>query len=61
MAHLDEVEREVLVRALALHRGNRTAAAAAIGLTLRQMRYRMSRLGVQAAGDGSDEGEEGGA
>ncbi|MFO1275284.1 MAG: sigma-54 dependent transcriptional regulator [Sphaerotilus natans] len=61
MAHLDEVEREVLVRALALHRGNRTAAAAAIGLTLRQMRYRMSRLGVQAAGDGGDEGEEGGA
>ncbi|MFM2340519.1 MAG: hypothetical protein RLZZ592_172 [Pseudomonadota bacterium] len=64
MAHLDEVEREVLVRALALHRGNRTAAGAAIGLTLRQMRYRMSRLGVQAAGDegdGEGEGEEGGA
>ena len=51
VAYLDEVEREVLVRALALHRYNRTAAGAAMGLTLRQMRYRMARLGVQVAGE----------
>jgi two-component system response regulator PilR (NtrC family) len=51
-AYLDEIEREVLVRALERHRYNRTAAGAAMGLTLRQMRYRMARLGIQVAGDG---------
>jgi two-component system response regulator PilR (NtrC family) len=51
VAYLDEVEREVLVRALELYRYNRTAAGAAMGLTLRQMRYRMARLGIQVAGD----------
>jgi two-component system response regulator PilR (NtrC family) len=47
--HLDEVEREILERALERHRYNRTAAGAALGLSLRQMRYRMARLGVGAA------------
>ncbi|MDH5538695.1 MAG: helix-turn-helix domain-containing protein, partial [Rhizobacter sp.] len=28
------------------HRFNRTAAGASLGLSLRQMRYRMARLGV---------------
>ena len=58
-AYLDEIEREVLVRALERHRYNRTAAGAAMGLTLRQMRYRMARLGIQVAGDGVtvDEGD----
>jgi len=51
VAYLDDVEREVLVRALEQHRYNRTAAGAAMGLTLRQMRYRMARLGIQIAGD----------
>jgi two-component system response regulator PilR (NtrC family) len=51
VAYLDEVEREVLVRALEHHRNNRTAAGAAMGLTLRQMRYRMARLGIQVASD----------
>ena len=51
---LDEVERDILVRALARHRGNRTAAGASLGLSLRQMRYRMARLavGVDADADG---------
>jgi two-component system response regulator PilR (NtrC family) len=52
VAYLDEIERDVLVRALERHRYNRTAAGAAMGLTLRQMRYRMARLGIQVAGDG---------
>ncbi|MDP4302301.1 sigma-54-dependent transcriptional regulator [Leptothrix discophora] len=52
VAYLDEVERAVLVRALERHRYNRTAAGAAMGLTLRQMRYRMARLGIQVAGEG---------
>ncbi|HOM12087.1 MAG TPA: sigma-54 dependent transcriptional regulator [Rubrivivax sp.] len=47
-AHLDAVERDILLRALERHRYNRTAAGASLGLTLRQMRYRMARLGVFA-------------
>jgi two-component system, NtrC family, response regulator PilR len=49
-AYLDAVERDILTRALERHRNNRTAAGASLGLTLRQMRYRMARLGVAAAG-----------
>jgi len=46
--YLDEVEREILLRALARHRFNRTAAGAALGLSLRQIRYRMARLDITA-------------
>jgi len=49
VAHLDRVERDILVRALEQHRFNRTAAGASLGLSLRQMRYRMARLGVNVA------------
>ncbi|MCB1995218.1 MAG: sigma-54-dependent Fis family transcriptional regulator, partial [Rhodoferax sp.] len=45
-AHLDDVEREILIKALDRHRYNRTAAGASLGLSLRQMRYRMARLGI---------------
>jgi len=48
LAYLDEVERTVLERALERHRYNRTAAGASLGLSLRQMRYRMARLGIGA-------------
>ncbi len=51
-AYLDGVERDILVRALERHRCNRTAAGASLGLSLRQMRYRMARLGVQVADHG---------
>jgi two-component system response regulator PilR (NtrC family) len=44
--YLDGVEREILIRALERYRFNRTAAGASMGLSLRQMRYRMARLGV---------------
>ena len=47
-AYLDAVEREILERALERYRYNRTAAGASLGLSLRQMRYRMARLGVGA-------------
>ena len=50
-AYLDGAEREILVRALERHRFNRTAAGASLGLSLRQMRYRMARLGVNVGGD----------
>ncbi|MBT9490226.1 MAG: sigma-54-dependent Fis family transcriptional regulator [Rubrivivax sp.] len=52
--HLDEVERDILLRALEKHRYNRTAAGASMGLSLRQMRYRMARLGIDSGGSGSD-------
>jgi two-component system response regulator PilR (NtrC family) len=45
-AYLDQIERDILERALERHRYNRTAAGASLGLSLRQMRYRMARLGV---------------
>ena len=52
VAYLDAVERDILVRALEKHRFNRTAAGASLGLSLRQMRYRMARLGVLVAEHG---------
>ncbi len=52
--YLDDVERDILQRALERHRYNRTAAGASLGLSLRQMRYRMARLGVGAADGDAD-------
>ena len=53
-AYLDSVERAILEQALARHRFNRTAAGASLGLSLRQMRYRMARLGIGVDSDTSD-------
>jgi two-component system, NtrC family, response regulator PilR len=47
-AHLDEQERHILVQALKDTGFNRTAAAAKLGMSLRQIRYRMARLGIDA-------------
>ncbi|MGI4779593.1 MAG: sigma-54-dependent transcriptional regulator [Janthinobacterium lividum] len=44
--YLDQQEREILVRALRESSFNRTAAAARLGLSLRQIRYRIARLGI---------------
>jgi two-component system, NtrC family, response regulator PilR len=55
-AYLDAIERDVLVRALDDARFNRTLAAQRLGLSLRQMRYRIARLNIdtpQSADDGS--------
>jgi len=65
-AWIDEQERRVLVQALVQTRFNRTAAAARLGLNLRQIRYRMARLGITAPGSSADErdsdgGDDGGA
>lgn len=46
-AYLDRIEREILERALTASGGNRTRAGEMLGLNLRQMRYRMQRLGIQ--------------
>jgi two-component system response regulator PilR (NtrC family) len=45
-AELGQVERERILAALQETRYNRTAAAARLGLTLRQLRYRMLKLGL---------------
>jgi two-component system response regulator PilR (NtrC family) len=44
--HLDRIEREVIEKALAQTRYNRTAAAELLGITFRQLRYRMQRLDI---------------
>jgi two-component system response regulator PilR (NtrC family) len=54
-AYLDGVERAILEQALTRHRFNRTAAGASLGLSLRQMRYRMARLGIGADIEASDQ------
>ncbi len=51
--YLDQQEREILVRALHESGFNRTAAAARLGLSLRQIRYRIARLGI-ATPNGDD-------
>lgn len=45
-AYLDAIERGILVRALDEARFNRTLAAQRLGLSLRQMRYRIARLHI---------------
>ncbi len=44
--YLDVQERNILIRVLQETRFNRTAAAAKLGLSLRQMRYRIARLNI---------------
>jgi two-component system, NtrC family, response regulator PilR len=53
-AWLDEQERTIITRALNETGFNRTAAAAQLGLNLRQMRYRMSRLAIVAPSTGGE-------
>ena len=50
-AHLDGQERNILLRALNDTGFNRTAAAARLGMSLRQIRYRMVRLGIEVPTD----------
>ena len=52
-AWLDQHERSILVRALQESHFNRTAAAARLGISLRQIRYRIARLNIITPGDTS--------
>jgi two-component system response regulator PilR (NtrC family) len=45
--YLDALERKAILDALAKTGFNRTAAAKALGITFRQLRYRMQRLGIR--------------
>jgi two-component system response regulator PilR (NtrC family) len=44
--YLDEVERQAILKALEETRWNRTAAARSLGMTLRALRYRLVKLGL---------------
>lgn len=52
---LDDQEREILVRTLHETNFNRTLAASRLGLTLRQIRYRIARLNIDAHETGADQ------
>jgi two-component system response regulator PilR (NtrC family) len=55
--HLDHQEREILVQTLKETGFNRTVAANRLGLTLRQIRYRIARLGIDTPTTQGDEPE----
>jgi two-component system, NtrC family, response regulator PilR len=45
--HLEDIERDAIVRALEQSRYNKTAAAKALGMTFRALRYRIKKLGIE--------------
>jgi two-component system response regulator PilR (NtrC family) len=47
MSAVAETERAAIMKALEATRWNRTAAARQLGLTLRQLRYRLEKLGIE--------------
>ncbi len=56
-AYLDQQERDILVKVLNETGFNRTAAATRLGLSLRQIRYRIARLNI-AMPSGDDPGDD---
>jgi two-component system response regulator PilR (NtrC family) len=44
---LEHIEREAIVKALEQTRYNKTKAAALLGMTFRQLRYRVKKLGIE--------------
>ena len=45
--YMDEIEKDVLMRALEQTRYNKTAAARLLGITFRALRYRLKKLGLE--------------
>ena len=45
--HMNRIERQVILDALAKTGFNRTAAARMLGVTFRSLRYRIERLGIE--------------
>jgi two-component system, NtrC family, response regulator PilR len=45
--HLEEVERDAIVKALEQTRYNKTAAAKVLGMSFRALRYRIKKLGIE--------------
>jgi two-component system response regulator PilR (NtrC family) len=50
-AYLDRLERDAILAALAKTGFNRTAASRLLGITFRQLRYRLQRLGIREEDD----------
>jgi two-component system response regulator PilR (NtrC family) len=44
---LEHIEREAIVKALEQTRYNKTRAAELLGMTFRQLRYRVKKLGIE--------------
>src|SRR5450755_1324085 len=45
--HLDDIERDAILRALEQTRYNKTAAAKVLGMSFRALRYRIKKLGIE--------------
>ena len=45
--HLEDIERDAIQKALEKHRFNKTAAAKALGMSFRTLRYRIKKLGIE--------------
>jgi two-component system, NtrC family, response regulator PilR len=45
--HLEDIERDAIVKALEKSRYNKTAAAKALGMSFRALRYRIKKLGIE--------------
>jgi two-component system response regulator PilR (NtrC family) len=45
--HLEDIERDAIVKALELNRYNKTAAAKTLGMSFRALRYRIKKLGIE--------------
>jgi two-component system response regulator PilR (NtrC family) len=45
--HLEDIEREAIVKALEQTRYNKTAAAKSLGMSFRALRYRIKKLGIE--------------
>ena len=56
-AYLDQEERRILIQALVDARYNRTLAAQRLGISLRQMRYRIDRLRIDIPGSGDGDAD----
>lgn len=54
-AYLSEQEKQLISTALVRSHGNKTQAAKLLGMTFRQLRYRMDKLGLGSEGDEEDE------
>jgi two-component system response regulator PilR (NtrC family) len=60
-AYLDAIERNILITVLQQTQFNRTAAAARLGLSARQIRYRIDRLAIAVPNQEADGPEPEGA
>jgi two-component system response regulator PilR (NtrC family) len=45
--HLEDIERDAIIKALEQSRHNKTAAAKALGMSFRALRYRIKKLGIE--------------